>query len=108
MMKHSGGRYQYVPAPCEVSSIPSGLSTSMILLRPKSVILASKLFTPEPRRMLPGRMHQDQNQVSIKGSNRIQIVSQLTRFKIKVDDWGSDLIEVLQCIHCLNNDSPSL
>ena len=37
----SGGKYQYVPAPCEVSSIlvPS-LCSSKILLRPKSVIFA--------------------------------------------------------------------
>jgi hypothetical protein len=42
--KHSGGKYQYVPAPCEVSSIevPSWES-SIILDRPKSVIFASPI-----------------------------------------------------------------
>lgn len=37
--------YQYVPAPCDVRSMPSGEddSSSIILLRPKSVILISPL-----------------------------------------------------------------
>ena len=44
LTKHSGGKYQYVPAPCDVSSIevPSWES-SIILDKPKSVIFASPI-----------------------------------------------------------------
>ena len=52
--KHSGGRYQYVPAPCDVNSILSS-SVSIILLRPKSVIFTSPQRDPLPtRRIFPG------------------------------------------------------
>ena len=37
--KHSGGKYQYVPAPCDVSSKPSEpVDSSITLDSPKSVI----------------------------------------------------------------------
>lgn len=53
--KTSGGKYQYVPAPGDVKSIPSSFieSSRMILLKPKSVILISKYFRPVPIKMLP-------------------------------------------------------
>ena len=55
--KHSGGRYQYVPAPCDVSSMdvsawpPSG-SMSMILDSPKSVTFTMPMG--RSNRMLAG------------------------------------------------------
>ena len=51
--KHSGGRYQYVPAPCDVNSMLSS-SVSIILLKPKSVIFTSPQRDPLPtRRIFP-------------------------------------------------------
>ncbi len=41
--KHSGGRYQYVPTPCDVSSMLL-LFSSMIFARPKSEIFISPLW----------------------------------------------------------------
>src|SRR5690554_4789519 len=50
--KHSGGKYQYVPAPCDVSSmeVPSAVS-SMIFDKPKSVIFTSPISS---NKILPG------------------------------------------------------
>lgn len=47
--------YQYVPAPWDVRSMPSEVmfSSSIILLRPKSVILISPLTDPLPSNIFP-------------------------------------------------------
>lgn len=85
--------------------MPSGLSASMTLLNPKSVILASKLFMPDPSKMLPACTHKyTKFNYPIIGETLFFI----TWFQVKVNDGWFDFIEVLQSTHCLHDDCPSL
>lgn len=84
-----------MPAPCDVNSISTGLSPSSILLKPKSVILASKVLTPRPSNMFPAHERDDTVE---------PVVLACTWLEVKVDDGGLDFVEVFKSGDCLNYD----
>lgn len=104
-----------MPAPWEVRSMPSGLSCSITLLKPKSVIFASKHWKPEPSKMFPEiSTHKVRsascNMVKYHYLHKLptQTKKTPTRLEVKVYHRWLDLVEILERQHTLKYDSSCL